>query len=136
MRDTAQVVDQVSAVRIQKSMGQPLPRLIHYPSTAETVNAAYALARLEKYGCDPTQTLVLCERDWGAKQVRELNAGFQVLSAADVIDDLLREVRQWARHGFSGHEIQSELDRRDAVTLKMLRSAMHASASSASIVQK
>eukprot|EP00439_Symbiodinium_sp_Y106_P051507 s1679_g6.t2 len=68
--------------------------------------------------------------------VRELNAGFQVLSAADVIDDLLREVRQWARHGFSGHEIQSELDRRDAVTLKLLRSAMHASASSASIVQK
>ncbi|CAE7736217.1 unnamed protein product [Symbiodinium sp. CCMP2592] len=141
MRDTAQVVDQVSAVRIQKSMGQPLPRLIHYPSTAETVNAAYALARLEKYGCDPTQTLVLCERDWGAKQVRELNAGFQVLSAADVIDDLLREdppdlasilvfgttsilqarkVRQWARHGFSGHEIQSELDRRDAVTLRGL----------------
>ena len=48
------------------------------PKTAkETVNAAYALARLEKYGCDPTHTLVLCERDWGAKQVRELNAGFQ-----------------------------------------------------------
>ena len=45
--------------------------------TKETVNAAYALARLEKYGCDPMQTLVLCERDWGAKQVRELNAGFQ-----------------------------------------------------------
>ncbi|CAE7916043.1 unnamed protein product [Symbiodinium sp. KB8] len=108
MRDTAQVVDQVSAVRIQKSMGQPLPRLIHYPSTAETVNAAYALARLEKYGCDPTQTLVLCERDWGAKQVRELNAGFQVLSAADVIDDLLREEdakKRYACKRFKWHEM-------------------------------
>ncbi|CAE7170566.1 unnamed protein product [Symbiodinium pilosum] len=128
--DTAHVVDQVSAVKVQKSMGQPLPRLIHYPSTAETVNAAYALARLDKNSCDPKQTLILCERDWGAQQVRELNAGFQVLSAAEIIDDLLREVRQWARHGFSGREIQSELDRRDAVTLKLLRSAMHASASS------
>ena len=52
--DTAHVVDQVSAVKVQKSMGQPLPRqagntskckalvesccvrLIHYPSTAES----------------------------------------------------------------------------------------------------
>eukprot|EP00434_Breviolum_minutum_P019066 symbB.v1.2.016807.t2/scaffold1292.1/size223628/5 len=88
MRDTAQVVDQVSAVKLCKSFGTPLPRLIHYPSTAETVNAAYALARPG--------------------------------------EDLLREVRQWARHGFSGREIQAELDRRDATTLKLLRSAMHA----------
>ena len=42
------------------------------------MNAAYALARLDKFGCDPVQTLVLCERDWGAQQVRELKAGFQV----------------------------------------------------------
>ncbi|CAJ1378689.1 unnamed protein product, partial [Effrenium voratum] len=127
MRDTAQVVDQVAAVKLRKSLGQPLPRLIHYPSTAATVNAAYALARPDERNCDPKQTLVLCERDWGAQEVRNLNAGFQVLSAAEIIDDLLREVRQWARHGFTGPEIQAELDLRDAVTLKLLRSAMHAS---------
>eukprot|EP00913_Durusdinium_trenchii_P019553 g18380.t1 len=76
--------------------------------------------------CDPTQTLVLCEREWGAKEIRKLNAGFKVLSAAEIIDDLLREVRQWARHGFTGPEIQAELDRRDLQTLKVVRSAMHA----------
>ena len=84
-----------------------------------TVNAAYALARPDERNCDPKQTLVLCERDWGAQEVRNLNAGFQahrvtmsllcvscvlpfrcvlraglrlqVLSAAEIIDDLLRE---------------------------------------------
>ena len=49
----AQVVDQVSAVKLCKSFGTPLPRLIHYPSTAETVNAAYALARPGEVYCDP-----------------------------------------------------------------------------------
>ncbi|CAK9081209.1 unnamed protein product [Durusdinium trenchii] len=129
MRDTAHVVDQVSAVKLCKTLGAPLPRLIHYPSTAETVNAAYALARPGEEFCDPTQTLVLCEREWGAKEIRKLNAGFKVLSAAEIIDDLLREVRQWARHGFTGPEIQAELDRRDLQTLKVVRSAMHAACS-------
>eukprot|EP00435_Cladocopium_sp_Y103_P075371 s194_g57.t1 len=56
-------------------------------------------------------TLVLCERDWGAQEIRKLNVGFKVLSAAEIIDDLLREVRQWARHGFSGREIQARCRR-------------------------
>ena len=33
------------------------------------------------------QSLVLCERDWGAQEIRRLNAGFKVLSAAEIIDD-------------------------------------------------
>ena len=33
------------------------------------------------------QSLVLCERDWGAQEIRKLNAGFKVLSAAEIIDD-------------------------------------------------
>ncbi|CAL1142517.1 unnamed protein product [Cladocopium goreaui] len=121
MRDTAQVVDQVQAVKLCKQLNTTIPRLIHYPSTAETVNAAYALARPGELYCDPRHTLVLCERDWGAQEIRKLNVGFKVLSAAEIIDDLLREVRQWARHGFSGREIQTELDRRDATILKLLR---------------
>ena len=113
MRDTAQVVDQVAAVKIGKQLGVALPRLVHYPSTAETVNAAYALARPEEEFCDPSSTLVLCERDWGAQEVRELAAGFKVLSAAEIVEDLLREVRTWARHGLTARQIQAELDRRD-----------------------
>ena len=31
-------------------------------------------------------TLVLCERDWGAQEIRKLNVGFKVLSAAEIID--------------------------------------------------
>ena len=48
------MVDQVQAVKLCKQRGQtPVPRLIHYPSTAETVNAAYALARPGEAYCDP-----------------------------------------------------------------------------------
>eukprot|EP00435_Cladocopium_sp_Y103_P075108 s194_g54.t1 len=57
MRDTAQVVDQVQAVKLCKQLNTPIPRLIHYPSTAETVNAAYALARPGEVTVDVEQKL-------------------------------------------------------------------------------
>ena len=47
------MVDQVQAVKLCKQLSTAIPRLIHYPSTAETVNAAYALARPGELYCDP-----------------------------------------------------------------------------------
>ena len=40
------------------------------------LNLSWNVIRLQEF-CDPTQTLVLCEREWGAKEIRKLNAGFK-----------------------------------------------------------
>ena len=53
---------------------------LHCLPVASLVNSPFLLSPRSRH------TLVLCERDWGAQEIRKLNVGFKVLSAAEIID--------------------------------------------------
>ena len=104
-----------------------VPLLIYYPSTSETVNATFSL--LENNEVAPSHLCVIVDQYWAVGELEKLKGevgDFMVICTALVYDDLYRQVRQWARMGFSGKEIQRGLDDRysDLLSnqLKLLKS--------------
>ena len=96
-----------------------------YKTTAETVNAVYALAKAKEIHGE--STCVMVDKMEGAKALHALPSygaggwedkavtevakdGLHVVCSAMIFDDLLRQVRGWARLGHSAKEIQAELD--------------------------
>ena len=103
----------------------PMPKIIYYKTTAETVNAVYALAKAKEIHAESTCVMVdkmegakalhslqsYGEGGWEDKAVKEaVDNGLHVVCSAVIFDDLLRQVRGWARLGHSAKEIQAELD--------------------------
>ena len=93
---------------------RPLPRLVYYPQcSSATVAAAYALHKMHDL---EMPCCLIVEKAQGAKQLEKMSADshhrFEVVCPSIIHDDLLRQVRVWARMGYSAKVIQAELDTR------------------------
>lgn len=89
-------------------------RIVHGANTFDTVNSVYALLRH-----DPSRKESICalvDRYEGVEEIKRISALYDkqvtTICAAEVHDDLLREVRISTRMGYSPSHIQSILDRR------------------------
>lgn len=111
-----------------------IPVLLYYPSTSETVNAAWSL--LENKEALASNVCVIVDQFWAVEELAKLkrtlnlaNDSLEVICTPQVYDDLFRQVRQWARMGFEGEEIQRGLDAKYADYLSrslVLRKETHA----------
>jgi hypothetical protein len=92
------------------------PRIIIYPDGAATVNAFSAFARKRRQSSQIERTLVVVPDGESANLLTkelltaDLKPMVRVLCAAEAYDDLLGQVRVWARQGYSGEAIQRKLD--------------------------
>lgn len=97
-----------------------LPRLIYYPTTAATISAVHATLTAGDTA-DPRHCCVLINSVFGLAHLHEIAAyegeRFHPICAAEIYDDLFRQVRIWTRMGHSPAVIQSELDQRFAPVL-------------------
>lgn len=113
-----------------------LPRLVHMKTTAETVNAVDALIMAGEV--DAANCCALIDREEGVTTLEEAlklkkdfvqnkekvwmrrsedenaedgtSSGLRIICSSSIHDDVLRQVRLWARRGFSAAEIQREMD--------------------------
>ena len=102
---------------------QEIPRLIYHPTTVGTVNAVYALTMAG--AVHPCKTLALLNAPFGVAQLSDLEKDHEnavsVICAANSYDQYFRQVRMWARMGFSANQIQEELDVRFESILTILQ---------------
>ena len=111
-----------------------LPRLVYLSSTSETANAVQSLVRAGV--ADPSRCCAILDKHDGVHMLRALMSSqgpgkpaththrraaaagerlrplVHVVDCSVIYDDLLRQVRVWARLGHSAQEIQAELDAR------------------------
>ena len=112
-----------------------LPRLVYLASTSETANAVQSLVRAGI--ADPSRCCAILDMHDGVHMLRALMSSegaakwapshrgvalaaagenerplVDVVDCSTIYDDLLRQVRVWARLGHSAEEIQAELDAR------------------------
>lgn len=99
---------------------EKLPRLIYYPTTAATISAVHATLTSGDTA-DPRDCCVLINSVFGLAHLHEIaeyeGERFHPICAAEIYDDLFRQVRIWTRMGHSPAVIQSELDQRFAPVL-------------------
>lgn len=88
------------------------PRLIYCSTTSESINAVKSL--VDAGQVDASKCCVLIDEPDGIEALQSLieDTGhrFEVICSAIIYDDLLRQIRGWARVGHSAAEIQRELD--------------------------
>ena len=111
----------------------PLPRLVYYQTTDETVAATLAAienSRWKAKGATPPICAVV-DRLVGMRQLQptELQGGghykkLRVVCAAELHDDLLRQVRMWTRLGYGAGQVQEELDARYGSLLETVTAAV------------
>ena len=100
-----------------------MPRLIVHATTNQTVNAVQALhassgGRSMSRGrrVDLRQCCAVVDREAGVHALEGLveltGSQLKVVCSAVLHDDLFRQVRVWARMGYSAESIQAELDRK------------------------
>lgn len=98
-----------------------IPRLIYYPTTSSTVNAVYAITASGK--ADAAKCCALINSPFGLEHLEDLKdqtgQRFEAICAANIYDDYFRQVRVWARMGYTPSQIQHELDVRFEEILKM-----------------
>jgi len=89
-----------------------VPRLIYYSTSAQSVEAAFTLCRSEE--ADAKRCCVVVDKYSGHLNLENLSekSGKQlsIICPALIYDDLMRQVRVWARQGYSASTIQAELD--------------------------
>jgi hypothetical protein len=98
----------------------PAPRahakIVYFSSSDKTVNAVYALVHRSKDTDLMIDCCVIVDRYDSCNELRALRnqrgKKFEVICSSEILDDLLRQVRVWARLGYEFHEIQEALDTR------------------------
>ena len=134
-KDNAAKQEQSEMLRKVAKMAK-LPRLVHMKTTAETVNAVDALIMAGEV--DASNCCALIDREEGVRTLEqtlkqkkdfvqnkekvwmrrsekeksedETSSGLQIICSSSIHDDVLRQVRLWARWGYSASEIQKEMD--------------------------
>ena len=92
----------------------PPPRIVYHRTTAETINRVHVLMQADKIVRAGGHLCVLIDKGEGLSELQELVQGSEyritVLCIATLHDDLLKQVRAWARMGYNAQNIQAELD--------------------------
>jgi hypothetical protein len=118
----------------EASLLRQLPRLVYHETTGGTVSAVLSLMRAGRL--DPNRCMVLLDGYHGVELLREqldsvtttttttamdhttgahpgpTSKQLYTICAAEIYDDLFRQVRVWARMGHDPQSIQQELDAR------------------------